>query len=105
MVSIGSVLSIFKIIEKREKRLDKNKLLFVNYVLKNKISVFRLWRLSFIGYKVSTLSIIRKSMIFKKVKIDNLNLTVPLKSTHTKKVRRIKRRLRKRMFRYELLRN
>jgi len=105
MVSIGSILSVFKLIEKREKKLDKNKLLFMNYVLKSKISVFRLWRLSLIGYKVSTLSIIRKSMVFKKVKIDNLNLIIPFNSMYAKKVRRIKRRLKKRIFRYELLKN
>jgi hypothetical protein len=105
LLSIGVITRLFKLVEKRERKIDKNKLLFLTYILKNSLVTTRIRQFSLNKYKIATHVLLRKSMVFKKVEVMGINVNVPQKTKFGARVKRIKRRLKKRMFRYEISRS
>jgi hypothetical protein len=104
-LSIGVITRLFKLVEKRERKIDKNKLLFLTYILKNSLLTTKIRQFSLNKYKIATHVLLRKSMVFKKIEIMGVSINVPQKTKFGTRVKRIKRRLKKRMFRYETSRS
>lgn len=99
--SIGVVLKALKILEKRERKLEKSKSLFLSYVLRYLV---KSTHLSYLACKYFTLTLIlflRKFNFFKKINVQNLIFYISAHPLTLKKVRRIKRRLKKRLLKYE----
>lgn len=99
--SVGVVLKILKILEKREKKLEKSKTLFINYLLKYFIKDPSIKYLSCKYFSLNTLGFLRKLNFFKKISIFNLIFLIVTNYNFNKRIRRIKRRLKKRIFKYE----
>ena len=99
--SIGVVLKVLKILEKRERKLEKSRSLFLSYVLRYLV---KSTHLSYLACKYFTLTLIlflRKFNFFKKVNVQNLVFYISAHPLTLKRVRRIKRRLKKRLLKYE----
>jgi hypothetical protein len=101
LLSVGVITQLFKLVEKRERKLDKNKLIFLTYILKNSLPITKMSWFSLNRYRISTLTLLKRSGIFKRMEVSSLSIEVSSRVGFKKRVKRIKRRLRKRMFRYE----
>jgi len=100
--SVGVVNKVFKLIEKRERKLEKNKSLTINYIVKQFITNSSLGYLFCKYFNIWFLNLLKKVGFFKKIKIDNLIFFITYNNNFFKKTKRIKRRLRKRILRYEV---
>ena len=100
-ISIGVVLRALKVLEKREKGLEKNKLIFINYTLRRFLNVLNLRCLLIKCFNPLFLNLLRKVGLFRKINILSTSTTVIYNKVVFKKLRRIKRRLKKRLLRYE----
>jgi len=90
--------------KKREKRLEKNKVLFLNYLIKF-IFVkhnFRFTILKIKNFTISSLLVLKKINFFKKY---DIQLVFYFLKSNDQKVKRkctIKKRIKKRLYKYEI---
>jgi len=99
--SIGVILKTLKILEKRERKLEKNKSLFLSYVIRYLIRSGTITYLTCKYFSLNIITFLRKFNFFKKLNVQNLIFYVSSSPVTLKKVRRIKRRLKKRLLKYE----
>ena len=100
-ITIGVVLRVLKIFEKKEKKLDKNKLFFLNYITKYNLKNYQLTSLNIKPLNLFVLAYLKKSNLLLKSKISLIIAHTSPKVNSYKKLRRIKRRLKKRLIQYE----
>jgi hypothetical protein len=103
ITSLGVILKLLKLVEKREKKLEKNKIFFINYLLKFFFKKVKINYCVIKHYNTSVVFFLKKVNFFKKVHPNNIILFVNYNYSFFKKIRRIKRRLKKRIFKYEML--
>jgi hypothetical protein len=103
ITSLGVILKLLKLVEKREKKLEKNKIFFINYLLKFFFKKVKINYCVIKHYNTSVVFFLKKVNFFKKVHPNNIILLVNYNYSFFKKIRRIKRRLKKRIFKYEML--
>jgi hypothetical protein len=101
--SIGIVLKILKLNLKNERKFEKNKLLFLNYVFKYFIKNMRDLSILCKYFTLNFLIFIKFSGVLKKINITSLIFFIKLDLYFKKRVRRIKRRLKKRLLKYSNL--
>lgn len=89
--------------EKREKNLEKNKFFFLNYLLRFFTFKAKINYTAIKHYHTSLIFLLKRVGFFKKIHTNNIIIYVNNNYNFNKKVRRIKRRLKKRIFKYELL--
>lgn len=95
------ILKALKLIEKREKKLEKNKIFFLNYLLNFFLKNANLNYLILKYYHTSSAGFLKKVGFFKKISTNNVVSFINYKYNFFKKKRRIKRRLKKRIFKFE----
>lgn len=99
--SIGVVLKVLKVLEKRERKLEKNKSLFLSYVLRYLIKGNSVSYLTCKYFTLSLVTFLRKFSFFRKLTVQNIIFYISSHPLTLKRVRRIKRRLKKRLLKYE----
>jgi hypothetical protein len=97
VTSIGVILKILKLGLKSERKLEKNKTLFVNYIFKYILVGVRVISLLCKYFSLNFLIFLKKLNFFKKVKLINIIFLIKLSPFFKKRVKRIKRRLKKRI--------
>ena len=104
-ISIGVVLRILNVDGKCSKKMEKNQILFLNYLIKHLIdfSFIRFFKIKY--FNLNFLLFLKKINIFWKLIIFKIFVVTVTKLTYFSKIARIKRRLKKRLLRYELTSN
>merc|ERR1712188_367056 len=95
------ILQALKLVAKREKAKEENKIFFINYLLKYFINEVKLNYFVLKYYHISSTTFLKKVGFFKKINTISIISFVNYGYNFLKKRRRIKRRLKKRIFRFE----
>jgi len=100
VASIGVVLKVLKLGLKSEKKIEKNKTLFINYIFKYILGDVKSVSVLCKYFSLNLLIFLKKLNFFKKIRVVDLIFFVKLGLYFKKRVRRIKRRLKKRLLGY-----
>jgi hypothetical protein len=100
-LSVGVILKVLKVLEKRERRSEKSKVIFINYFLRYILETQGITYLTVKHFSLKSLNLLKKVSLFNRLTISNFLLPVVNNYNYFKRVRRIKRRLKKRIFSLE----